>query len=198
MNKFNLIEEPWISCLMPDGAIKEFNLLDALTKAHEIREINDDSPLVVVSLHRLLLAILHRNFGPKNFDEWKNLWRKGQWDEATLKAYFQSGSCKNRFNLFDDERPFYQYPKVTKKGGTESDKLPIETLMQEKATGANATLFDHTFKAKETGRPAAVAARYLITRHSFSLAGGVSYPFNFSNGLLVKGFSFLAIVNNLF
>lgn len=198
MNKFNLTEEPWIPCLMPDGKIKEFNLLDTLTKAREIKEISDDSPLVVISLHRLLLAILHRSFGPKNFDEWKNLWRRGQWDEAKLKAYFESDNCKNRFNLFDDERPFYQYPKVTKKGGAESDKLPIETLMQEKATGANATLIDHTFKAKDTSCPASVAARYLIARHSFSLAGGVSYPFNLSNGLLVKGFSVLAVGNNLF
>ena len=198
MNKFNLIVEPWIPCLMSDDTIKELSLLETLTRAHEIKEITDDSPLVVVSLYRLLLAILHRIFGPKNFEEWKNLWREGFWDEEKLKAYFESEHCRNRFNLFDAERPFYQYPKVTKKGGADSDRLPIETLMQEKATGANATLFDHSFKGRETNCPPSVAARYLIARQSFSLAGGVSYPFNLSNGLLVKGFSVLAIGENLF
>jgi CRISPR system Cascade subunit CasA len=198
MNKFNLTEEPWIPCLMPDGTLKEFSLLETLAKAHEIREISDDSPLVVVSMHRLLLAILHRNFGPKTFEEWKTLWRKGFWDAEKLKTYFESDNCKNRFNLFDEERPFYQYPKVTKKGDADSDKLPIETLMQEKATGANATLFDHSFKAKQTACSPAQAARYLVARHNFSLAGGVSYPFNLSNGVLVKGFSVLAIGKNLF
>ncbi len=198
MNRFNLVEESWIPCLMSDGRIKELGLFDTLTKTHEIKEITDDSPLVVVSLYRLLLAILHRNFGPKDFGEWKTLWRKGRWDAEKLKSYFENENCKNRFNLFDEERPFYQYPKVPKKGGADSDKLPIETLMQEKATGANATLFDHSFKAQETSCSPPTAARYLIARHAFSLAGGVSYPFNLSNGLLVKGFSILAIGDNLF
>lgn len=196
MNKFNLTEKSWIPCVMTDGTFKELNLLDTLAQAHNIREITDDSPLVVVSLHRFLLAVLHRNFGPKNFDEWKNLWRKGFWDSEKLKSYFEKWN--DRFNLFDDERPFYQYPNVTKKGGVDSDKLPIETLMQEKATGANATLFDHSFKSREESCSPSVAARYLIARHSFSLAGGVSSPFNLSNGLLVKGFSILAIGDNLY
>lgn len=198
MKKFDLIKEPWIECLMPGGATEEFGLLDVLTKAHEIREIVGDSPLVTVSLHRLLLAILHRNFGPKTFDDWKNLWRMGFWDAATLQTYFDGDNCRDRFNLFDDERPFYQYPQVTKKGAADSDKLTVETLMQEKATGANATLFDHSFRHKQQAYSPAVAARYLVARQSFSLAGGVSHPFNLSNGLLVKGFSLLAVGDNLF
>ena len=196
MNKLNLTEEPWIPCVMADGTFSELSLFDTLAQAHDIREITADSPLVVVSLHRLLLAILHRNFGPKNFDEWKNLWQKDFWDAEKLKLYFDK--WKHRFFIFDEERPFYQYPKVTKKGGVDSDRLPIETLMQEKATGANATLFDHSFKSQERSCSPATAARYLIARHSFSLAGGVSSPFNLSNGILVKGFSILVIGDNLF
>lgn len=198
MNKFNLLEETWIPCLMPNGAFREFNLLDTLTKAHEIKEISDDSPLVVVSLHRLLLTILHRNFGPKNFEEWKNLWRNGHWNEAKLKAYFESDKCKNRFNLFDDERPFYQYPKLTKKGGKDSDKQVIEVLMEEKATGANATLFDHSFKSKELGYPPSVAAKYLIARQAFAISGGNNFPFYLSNSTLINGFSVLALGDSLF
>ena len=198
MNKFNLTKESWIPCLMPDGSIREFNLVDVLSKAHEIKEISDDSPLVVASLHRLLLAILHRNFGPKNFDEWKDLWRKGYWDKEKLEAYFESENCKDRFNLFDDERPFYQYPKLTKKGGIESDKQSIEVLMEEKATGANATLFDHSFKSREISYPASVAARYLIARQAFAISGGNNYPFYLSNSTLISGFSILALGDNLF
>ena len=198
MNKFNLIEKSWIPCLMPDGSIEEFNLFDVLAKAHEIKEISDDSPLVITSLHRLLLAILHRNFGPKNFDEWKDLWRKGFWDKDKLEAYFESPNCKDRFNLFDDERPFYQYPKLTKKGGIESDKQSIEVLMEEKATGANATLFDHSFKSKEIAYPPSVVARYLIARQAFAISGGNNFPFYLSNSTLIKGFSIMALGDNLF
>ncbi|MDQ3129936.1 MAG: type I-E CRISPR-associated protein Cse1/CasA [Acidobacteriota bacterium] len=196
MDKFNLGKQPWIPCLMSDGTLKELSLFDTITQAQDIKEITDDSPLVIVSLHRLLLAILHRNFGPKSFDEWKSLWQKGFWDEEKLKSYFDK--WQHRFNLFDEERPFYQYPKVTKKGGVDSDNLPIETLMQEKATGANATLFDHSFKTLGESYTPSIAARYLVARQSFSLAGGVSSPFNLSNGLLVKGFSILAVGDNLF
>jgi CRISPR system Cascade subunit CasA len=197
MNKFNLAENSWIPCLMREtNETKDLSLFEVLSKAQDIKEIVDNSPLIVVALHRLLLAILHRNFGPENYDEWKNLWKQECWNAETLRAYFAKN--KDRFNLFDEERPFYQYPNVTKKDGNEADILPIETLMQEKATGNNATLFDHSFEAGSKSVLPAVAARYLVARHSFSFAGGVSFPFNFSNGLLVSGFSVLATGKNLF
>ncbi len=196
MKSFNLIEEPWIPCLMLDGTLVEFSLMVTLEKAHKIKELGDSSPLVNTSLYRPLLAILHRVFGPKNFDEWKDHWRKENWDKEKLTNYFDE--WKHRFDLFDEERPFYQYPVVKKKDGKNSDDLPVETLMQEKASGANATLFDHSYKSRKSDCPPSMAARYLITRHAFSLAGGVSYPFNLSNGPLVKGFSVLAIGDNLF
>ena len=196
MNKFNLIEEPWIPCLMLNGKYEEFNLLDVFAKAHEIKEINDGSPLVVVSLHRLLLAILHRNFGPKSFADWKHLWREGSWDVGKLQTYFEKWN--NRFNLFDDERPFYQYPQVKKKDNQEADIAPLEVLMQEKAAGNNATLFDHSFSANPAKYSPSVAVRSLISRQVFSFAGGNCYPFNFANATLVSGFSVLAVGNNLF
>lgn len=196
-NKFNLISEPWIPCLMLEtNETNEMSLFNVLSQAHTIKEIVDNSPLVVVSLHRLLLAILHRNFGPKSFEEWKQLWRNGRWDDGKLEEYFDSNI--DRFNLFDDARPFYQYPQISKKGDKDADIVPIETLMQERATGNNATLFDHSFEADPISCSFAESARYLIARHSFSFAGGVSYPFNFSNGMLVSGFSVLATGKNLF
>lgn len=198
MNKFDLTKEPWIPCLMLDGTLKEFGLLDTLAKAREIKEISDDSPLVTVSLHRLLLAILHRNFGPQTFEDWKNLWRKGFWDAEKLKSYFESNSCKNRFNLFDDERPFYQYSQVLKAGGKEADVSPLEILMQERAAGNNATLFDHSFEDKPNSHPAATAARYLIARQAFSIGFGRSYPFYFSDSTMIRGFTYLAYGKNLF
>lgn len=197
MDKFNLIEKPWIPCLMLEtNETEDLSLLDTLTQAHKIKEITDNSPLVVVSLHRFLLAILHSNFGPKTFEIWKELWRKGYWDAEKLKEYFDK--YENRFNLFDDERPFYQYPKVEKKGGENADIAPFELLMQEKASGNNATLFDHSFVANSQIFPSEIAARYLIARHAYSFAGGVGFPFNLGNSTLVAGFSVLAIGDNLF
>ena len=40
MNKFNLIEEPWIPCLMlKNNETKDLSLFEVLSKAHEIKEI---------------------------------------------------------------------------------------------------------------------------------------------------------------
>lgn len=61
MPEFNLVDQSWIPCLLRDGGKpQELSLRDTLIGAHEIRELCDDSPLVTVSLHRLLLAVLHR------------------------------------------------------------------------------------------------------------------------------------------
>ena len=116
MNKFNLTEEPWIPCLMlKDNETKDLSLFEVLSKAHEIKEITDNSPLVVVSLHRLLLAILHRNFGPASFSEWKKLWNQKKWDAEIINRYFDNEAIKSRFNLFDAEKPFYQVAEIKNK-----------------------------------------------------------------------------------
>ena len=65
---FNLIDEPWIPCLRPDGTTIALGLRETLLQAHELREIRGDTPLETAALHRLLLAILHRVFGPSGPD----------------------------------------------------------------------------------------------------------------------------------
>jgi CRISPR system Cascade subunit CasA len=197
MPEFNLVDQPWIPCLLRDGGKpQELSLRDTLTGAHEIRELSDTSPLIMVSLHRLLLAILHRNFGPASFSEWKELWQHGQWDSDKLNRYFDV--WKHRFNLFDKERPFYQVLRMQNAKGKDVELHPVALLAHEAATGNNATLFDHSFKDAPEAFPAAVAARYLIAHQAFSLGGGVSHPFNLCHAPLVRGFTVLALGNNLF
>jgi len=78
MSEFNLIDEPWILCIDLAGRQVEYGIRDTLAKAHELREICDDSPLVTVAIHRLLLAILYRAFqGPTGMKEWKALFQAG-------------------------------------------------------------------------------------------------------------------------
>ena len=74
MAEFNLIDEPWIPCIDLHGQRVEYGIRDTLLKAHELREICDDSPLVTVAIHRLLLAILYRaHEGPKGFGDWRRM-----------------------------------------------------------------------------------------------------------------------------
>jgi len=190
MPAYNLISEKWIPCIIQNRRI-EFGLQEVLIRAHEISEIYDPSPLVTVSLHRLLLAILHRNFGPENFEKWQQLWQKGRWDEKILDAYFQK--WWSRFYLFNEDRPFYQTPEMP-----DAKKHPVLHLAAEISTGNNTTLFDHNMDDKPTTVSAAAAARYLVAAQAFSIGFGRSYPFYFSDAPLVRGITFFNTGNNLF
>ncbi len=87
---FNLVDSRWIPCITLQGNPVELGLMDMLIKAHELREIADPSPLIVASLHRLALAVLHRVFGPANRAAWGELWRAGRWPDTPLRQYFRA------------------------------------------------------------------------------------------------------------
>lgn len=191
MPEFNLLDQVWIPCLMQTAnQPRELSLRDVLVEAHNIREVFDDSPIVTIALHRLLLAILHRNFGPASFSEWKELWKCGQWDGETLTRYFEQ--WQHRFNLFDEERPFYQVKRMPKAG-----VQPV-TLLALEISGSQSTLFDHNFENAPPEMTAAVAARYVIGRQAFSIGFGRSEPFYLQDSTLVRGLTFLVFGNNLF
>lgn len=188
---FNLIDEPWLPCIRADGKAEQLSLRDALVRAHEIRELFDESPLVTVALHRLLLAILHRNFGPANIEEWFQLWRRGRWNEEKLGDYFTR--WHDRFELFHPERPFYQVTEIESAG-----RQPLSILFQELTTGNNTTLFDHTYEDAPPRIDASQAARGLIARQAFSVGFGKSSPFYFSDSPLIRGLTLLVYGDNLF
>ena len=76
---FNLVDQPWIPCVWLDGRRELLGLEAVLVRAHELRDIYDDSPLVTVSLHRLLLALVHHALrGPARMSDWATLWRNGE------------------------------------------------------------------------------------------------------------------------
>ena len=176
---------------MGTGVACDLSLIETLVRAHEIREIFDESPLVTVALHRLLLAILHRNFGPSGKKAWFELWRRRRWDEGELSRYFSR--WRERFDLFHPERPFYQVREM--KGVA---RQPAAVLFQEMAAGNNTTLFDHSCEAAPLVFPAACAARGLVARQAYSIGFGKSSPFYFSDSPLLRGFTILVSGDNLF
>jgi len=164
MPDYNLVDKGWIPCLTNDGRMKKLGLLEALRDSHEILGIYDPSPLVTVSLHRLLLAILHRNFGPANSVEWKSLWDRGKWDANRLSEYLMK--WHRRFGLFDPDRPFYQCASLSL-----SYEVPIAKLFHELASGNNATLFDHTIEERGAVMLSDRAACALVACQAFSMGG---------------------------
>lgn len=191
MPDFNLVDEKWIPCVPDKGGIEEMSLKEVLVNAHRIKQIADISPLVTISLHRLLLAILHRNFGPNNIEEWQKLWNAQQWDRGRLSAYLDK--WRHRFNLFDDMRPFYQSGELNN-----AEQHPVLHLAMEIASGHNATLFDHNMDNKPSAISPAAAARYVIANQAYSIGFGKSHPFYFSDSPLIRGLTTMVLGNSLF
>jgi len=146
MYSFNLIDKPWIPCIMSDGRQQELNLQETLVKAHEIQEIFAQSPIVTVSLYRLLLAVVYRNFPFKSLNEWEKLWKTKQFSPDTIANYFEK--WHDRFDLFHPEWPFYQSP-----GFVTKNPFSIKKLGWGYTAGNAARWFEHSWEDEETPTP---------------------------------------------
>jgi len=168
MAEFNLIDEPWIPCIDLGGRSVEQGIRDSLLKAHELREICDDSPLVTVALHRLLLAILYRaHSGPPDFKTWRDSYAGRAFNTESVTRYLDNH--RNRFYLISDSHPFFQMAGLKTK-----EAISVNRLATECASGNNATLFDHCADEEEVDWLPAKAARQLIACQSFALGFGKS------------------------
>lgn len=180
MFSFNLVDKKWIPCIMPEGTLLEKSINEVLLEASKIQGIFDHSPLVTVAIHRLLLAILHRNHGPANENEWGKLWDggSGKWDSEKLLTYLTR--WYDRFDLFKEKYPFYQcstMPISTTdvKGKPKSYAKSIAGMVHELSNGDNATLFDHTVESKPPAISPAQAARLLIAFQAFAVGGLITF-----------------------
>ena len=165
---FNLVHEPWLPVLYTGEPLsREVSLFEALRDAHRIRELADPSPLVTAALHRLLLAVLHRVYGPATDDDWAALWEAGWFASDSLENYLNE--WESRFDLFDPDHPFYQTP-----GLPETSATTIAKLGHEFAAGNNPLLFDHSQDDAPAAMEPAEAARRLVAHQAFAVGGLVS------------------------
>ncbi len=189
---FNLIKDPWLPCKMKSNEFMLLSIKDALFNAKGIIEITSDNPLIIVSLHRLLLAILHRNFGPKNRNEWKAIYQTNEFDQKILKDYFEDWMQK--FELFNEpEHRFYQI-KVPEIGNL----TPVTKLNPALSSGNASALFDHNWDSIIYPMEVEKVARLLVAFQNFSLGGGKSIPFYYSSGTLISCIIVLLKGANLF
>lgn len=183
---FNLITERWIPCIRADGEGEEFSVRETLASAQDMREMRGDTPLETAALHRLLLAVLHRVFGPGNAVEWRRLWQRRDqgFDMAALDAYL--GQWQHKFDLFDDAQRFMQSrdPRVSEKS--------VISMVIEMASGNNSTLFDHHLESQDVHLSPAQAARALLVSQAFGIGGLSGLPDKFTDGPCAKGILFFA------
>lgn len=192
-HSYNLIDKPWISCILQDGTNKELSLEDTLRQAEKLRGLSGATPLETASLHRFLLAVIHSALrGPRTAAEWWEIWQAGTFDQPWLNQYLSR--WKHRFDLFDEDHPFFQAKE-------ENQKLKsIVNIIPEMVSGNNAILFDHHMDEIGVIVSPAEAARILTVIQTFGLAGlfDPQKKLTYTDAPWARGVVFLLLGDNLF
>lgn len=187
---FNLLERGWIPCLS-SGGVEELGLRAVFLRASAIQGIQGDSPLETAAIYRLLLALLHSALrGPRGMAAWNDLWKNGHFPPEIINAYLDR--WKDRFDLFDTTRPFYQAADQRVK-----PKSVISAVV-DMASGNNAALFDHHTEENGASLSPAKAARTLLTAQTFGLAGLSGLDQKFTDAPWGRGVIFFVEGETLF
>jgi CRISPR system Cascade subunit CasA len=168
---FDLIDDPWIPCLMAGGATEELSLRRVLLEAHHVRELSLDVPTQLPPVLRLMLAILHRALaqggvsGPRKHESWSVLWDRGGLPAEPVNRYLNH--WQDRFQLFHPSHPFMQAANLrTAKDETKT----IALLIPFAASGNNTPLFSATRDSDPPTLTCAEAARWLLHIHAWDTA----------------------------
>ena len=162
---FNLIDEPWIPCLPVDGSSTVLvSLRQALVGARDFREIYSESPLVTISLYRLLLAVIYRACVPLDIGAVIG-WLRSGLPRDRIEAYLKK--WHDRFDLFCESHPFSQIAGMELNNETNLSRLAVEI-----SSGNNPTLFDHNYDDKIVFFSPFQAGQLLLAVQSFAVGGG--------------------------
>lgn len=162
---FDLLDEPWITCLTADGSAVDVSLLDLFRRAPDLREVVGDLPTQGFALLRLALAVLHRSVaGPPDERAWQRLWDAGQAPVDRIEAHLRAHA--DRFDLFHPQTPFFQVAGLhTAKG----EFFGLERLIADVPNG-------HPYFTTRLGRgleqlTPAEAARWLVHAQAYDVSG---------------------------
>ena len=138
---YNLWNEAWIGLECRDGRIERAGIGQVLARAHEYLSIYDPSPLVVVSIHRLLAAILQAALKPQSKRYLELLWEQGRFPEPAVEAFCEQYA--GRFDLFSAEAPFLQSADLGLKAAKGEPVKTVAYLMPELPARTAVTHFRH-------------------------------------------------------
>ncbi|WP_455147997.1 type I-E CRISPR-associated protein Cse1/CasA [Clostridium sp.] len=173
--KFNLLEEPWVCVMQENGEVKELSLIDTLIHAHQYRRLSGELPTQDVAVLRLLLAVLqtvvYRYDADGNEDElvetedayerWEEIWNEGKLPEKPIREYL--AKWKERFYLYDSDRPFYQVPKAV--NGTKYTAAKLNGEISE--SNNKLRLFVNRARNEKKFLSDSEAARWLLYLNGF-------------------------------
>jgi CRISPR system Cascade subunit CasA len=164
---FSLLDEAWIPVVYSDGYMTRVSLMQIWHNLHQIREIWHDSPLIVATVHRLLMAIWYR----ADKTSWTNLQLKKKLIETevvpvdVITSYLES--FRARFDLFDAEYPFYQTADLI---CNEKMKPGPNTILRHSAI----THFDKSDDDNPIPIPAAEAVLWMLEHQGYAFGGRIT------------------------
>lgn len=166
---YSVLTEPVIPVLLPDGTNASVGIREAFLKAHEIRDIQGDTPLERYALLRLLIAFAMDMLHPKNSFVRRDLLEAGQFDAEVFDAYI--ALCERdgpRFDLFDPDHPFMQ-SKYDEALDAKAEK-PVAAMIHSLPSGNNHVFLEHrTASTHAVSFPKAFHA--LLASYLFCVSG---------------------------
>lgn len=166
---FNLWHEPWITCENRQGALETVSIEQLLLNAAVYRTLFDPSPLVIVSIHRLLVAILQDIFQPQDEEDLIKFWNSDGLPPDKIEQF--GTTYAHRFDLFSVDEPFLQSADIPlfpeKKGQGKS----VGYLLQEQTAGTAVTHYNHTYDADQI-LCAVCCTKGLLAIPAFASSGG--------------------------
>lgn len=170
---FDLLDRPWISCLMLDGTTTDLSLTDVFRRSAEISRISGESPLQAAAILRVVLAAFWRghltrgDLSSRRADD--EGWWLGLFDEPDTPDLYEPvlnylEEHRERFDLLGGSAPFMQVADLQKKDGS---ILEVRRLVPE----AESDYFTMREREAREALGPAEAARWLITAQAYDYSG---------------------------
>jgi len=165
---FDLLSDDWIPCVNSEGKTKAYSIRSALEQSAAIRGIDHESPIVCLSILRLLLAFCYRvayatGKPLSSFSRWRIV--REAWDNGVpateIDQYIDDCQCRDRFCLFDKKYPFFQVAGLVCQGNKQPEQAT--RLAFEQFAGTPNSLWEHFAHPPSV----AEAALYLVCCQTF-------------------------------
>lgn len=162
---FDLLHEPWVVVLAPDGRERELSILEVFEGAPGLSMIGGEVSTQAFAITRLLLAFLHRAIdGPEDQHAWAELWEQPALPMSEIREYAER--FRHRFDLFHPETPFLQVADLHTGKGEVSG---LEKIVADVPNGE--PMFTTRSAASLRTLRSAEAARWLVHAHAFDPSG---------------------------